>query len=282
MPRLHCVVFLLGGALSAAEPDKAPKWAVIKTPYYQLHYDPAFEADAKKAQAHLDRAVEALKKEFPGQPADKLLRDADCKIYLHPKPTDNASEGLASLRTGVSGDRFVATIDWLTLSAFRPGFRNSVGEPGGEDYFAKVLVHEYATILLEQITRAKGKGWGLYEAPGWFVQGYEEYLGLTLSTPHNRKAVLAKYLALQKDDAKRVRIGFGIAVRDDYIDGASLVHFLHETFGREKVQAILTSRAPTFEAAAGPALGVTVEELGRRWEEWRRKLPQGRSLVVVR
>jgi hypothetical protein len=26
-------------------------------------------------------------------------------------------------------------------------------------------------------------------------------------------------------------------------------------------------------AAAGPALGVTVEDLGRRWEEWRKKLP---------
>jgi hypothetical protein len=48
---------------------------------------------------------------------------------------------------------------------------------------------------------------------------------------------------------------------------------MHETFGKDKVQAILTSDAPTFEAAAGPALGVTLEEFRRRWEEWRAKLP---------
>jgi hypothetical protein len=48
---------------------------------------------------------------------------------------------------------------------------------------------------------------------------------------------------------------------------------MHETFGKEKVHAILTSEADTFEAAAGPALGVSVEEFGRRWEKWRKKLP---------
>jgi hypothetical protein len=136
-----------------------------------------------------------------------------------------------------------------------------------------VLVHEYGTILLEQITRARAKGWRFYDAPGWFVQGYEEYLGLTHSTPHNRKVVLPKYLALQKADPLRVRIGFGIGVRNDYLDGAALLHFMHEAFGKEKVQAILTSEAPTFEAGAGPALGVSLEEFGRRWEEWRKRLP---------
>jgi hypothetical protein len=283
MPRTTWAVLLFAGVAAALlgssvatadkDSDKTPKWVVIKTPFYQLHHDPAHEADAKKARDHLDRAIESLKKEFSGQPADKLLREADCQIYLHPKANDRASEGLASLRTGVDHDKYFATIDWLTPAAFRPDFRNSVGEPGGDDYFAKVLVHEYGTILLERITRAKPKGWRFYDAPGWFVQGYEEYLGLTHSTPHNRKAVLAKYLALQKADPLRVRIGFGIGVRDDYIDGAVLLHFLHETFGREKVQAILTGEAATFEAAAGPALGVTVEDFGRRWEKWRGQLP---------
>jgi hypothetical protein len=262
------------GAPSKPDADKGPKWSVLKTPFYQIYHDPAHEADAKKAQKHLESAIEALKKEFEGQPVNKLLADVDCKIYLLPKANDQVSEGLAMLRTGVDGNKkFHATIDWLTLSAFRKDFRNSIGEPGDENYFAKVLVHEYATILLERITRAKAKGWWYYDAQHWFVQGYEEYLGLTLSTPRNRKVVLAKYIALQKDDARRVRIGFGIGVRDDYIDGAVLVHFMHETFGKKKVHAILTSEAETFEAAVGPVLGVSVEEFGKRWEAWRKKLP---------
>jgi hypothetical protein len=280
MPRQRWIVLPLVvsvttvAAASREDGDRAPKWSVMKTPFYQIYHVPDHEADAKKARTHLNNAIEGLKKEFEGQPVNKLLADIDCKVYLHPKATDSVSEGLATLRTEVNNDKkFVATIDWLTLSAFRKDFRNSIGEPGGEDYFAKVLVHEYATILLERITRAKAKGWRYYDAQHWFVQGYEEYLGLTQSTPHNRKEVLAKYVALQKDDPRRVRIGFGIGVRDDYIDGAVLVHFMHETFGKKKVQAILTSEADTFEAAVGPALGVGSEEFGRRWEAWRKKLP---------
>jgi hypothetical protein len=257
-------------ALLAAD---APDVRVIRTPFYRLHHDAGNEADARKAREVLDDLIKALGKEFAGQKVDDLLRGIDCDIYLHAKPTDDISEGSASLESGVKDGKYVATIRLLTPSAFRPGFRSSIGEPGGDDYFAKVLVHEYATILLERATRAKDKGWRFYDAPGWFVQGYEEYLGLTLSTPHNRNDVLAKYLALQKGDPLRVRIGFGVGVKDPYLDGAVLLHFMHEAFGKDKVQAILTSDAPTFEAAAGPALGVTLEEFRRRWEEWRAKLP---------
>jgi hypothetical protein len=251
-----------------AEAAKTPKWTVSSTRYYQLHHDPARAADAKKARDILNRAIESLQKAFRGHAPEKLLREADCQIYLHPKSNDQASDGLASLRTEVSGGKYLARIDWLTPSAFRADFRNSIGEPAGEDYFAKVLVHEYGTILLERITRAKPRGWRFYDAPPWFVQGYEEYLGLTHSTPHNRTVVLPKCIALQRDP-DRVRIGFGIGVKDDYVDGAVLLHFMHETFGAAKVQAILTSEATTFEKAAGPALGVTLDEFGRRWEEWR-------------
>jgi hypothetical protein len=268
------------GSLIAVNPgaeqapaDKAPDWSITKTPHYHLYFARPHAKDAEGVRERLDGLIASLKKEFAGHPVDKLLRGIDCKIYLYPKPNEKASEGLATLQTGVTKGAYIATIHLLTPSAFRPGFRNSIGEPGGKDYFAKVLTHEYATILLERITRAKPKGWRFYDAPDWFVQGYEEYLGLTQSTPHNRKVVLAKYLALQRKDTNRIRIGFGIGVKDPYIDGAVLLHFMHETFGKEKIQAILTSETATFEAAAGPALGVSLEKFQQRWEQWRKKLP---------
>ncbi len=258
----------------AVGPDMPAEWATIRTPFYRLHHAPGLEADAKAAGKHLDRAIESLKKDFEGHPVAKLLGGIECDIYLHPKPGEAASEGFASLRTeGLADGGYRARIDWLTPSAFRPDFRSGVGEPPGDDYFAKVLVHEYGTILLDRITRAKPKGWRFYSAPAWFVQGYEEYLGLTHSTPRNRGAVLGKYLALQKQEADRVRIGFGIGAKDPYLDGAALLHFMHEAFGRERVQAILTSEADSFETAAGPALGVTLEEFGRKWGDWRKRLP---------
>lgn len=253
--------------------DEPHKWSVIETPFFDLHYDPAYEGDARKVRERLDAAIESLNKEFAGHRADKLLQGFDCKLYLHSKPNDKASEGSALIVSGVSGDQYKAELHLLTPSAFRPGFKSNVGEQGGDDYFHKVLVHEYSTILLERITRAKKDGWRFFSAPGWFVQGYEEYLGLTLSSPHNRRVVLGKYLALHKADPGRVEIGFGVGIKDAYIDGAVLLHFMHETFGKERVQAILTSSAPTFEGAIRRTLDVTLEGFGKRWEDWRGKLP---------
>lgn len=252
---------------------RAQGFAVLQTPHYRLHYDPAFVADAKKVQDYLDRGIAALKKEFAGHKPDALLEGIDCNIFLHPRPTDKASEHTATLMTGVFGDKYRAELDLLTPSAYGPGFRSHVGEAAGEDYFRKLVVHEYSTIFLERITRAKKGGWRFFSAPAWFVQGYEEYLGLTCSSPQNRAVVLPKYLQRQKGEPGRVVFGFGIGIADPYLDGPALMHFMHEEFGKERVQAILTSREPVFEVAIAKALGVSLEEFRQRWEAWRMKLP---------
>ena len=78
--------------------------------------------------------------------------------------------------------------------------------------FAKLVMHEYSTVLLDRITRAKKAGWSFFSGPSWFVQGYEEYLGLMLSSPRNRTAVLGKYLARHKGGPGRIDFAFGIGV----------------------------------------------------------------------
>jgi hypothetical protein len=85
--------------------------------------------------------------------------------------------------------------------------------------------------------------------------------------------VLPKYLKLVKGDPHRVGIGFGVAVRDPYIDGAVLLHFMHEVYGRDRVQAVLTSEILTFEEAVPAALGVSLDEFSERWKQWLRNLP---------
>jgi hypothetical protein len=100
------------------------------------------------------------------------------------------------------------------------------------------------------------------------VDGYEEYLGLTLSSPRNRTAVLGKYLALHKADPDRVAFDFGVSVKDDYLDGAVLLLFMHETFGKERVHAVLTSEERGFGKAMTSALGVSLEEFQKRWNGW--------------
>jgi hypothetical protein len=249
-----------------AAPEMEP-WAVLKTDYYQIMYRPEHVKDAKKVKSLLDAARAALKNEFSDSPVEQLLR-VDCKVYLHPKPNDRASETTAAIYTAVGGDKYSAVIDLLTLSAYHPKYRSNVGEPPGEDYYAKLVVHEYSTILLDRITGIKKTGWRFFSAPRWFVDGYEEYLGLTQSSPHNRDSVLAKYLALHKQNANRIDFEFGIHVEDPYIDGAILLLFMHETFGSKRVQAILTNKEPRFGKAVTAALGVGLNEFRQSWEKW--------------
>lgn len=265
-------VTLLALARGLARADAQPNWSAYSTDYYQLFYQPEYEKDAKTVKAHLDAGIASLKKEFADFPVDELLR-VNCAIFLHPKGTGKASESSASITSGVDdAGKYSAVIDLLTPSAYDPKHRSNVGEPADDGYIYKLVVHEYSTILLERITRAKKAGWRFFSAPGWFTNGYEEYLGLMLSSPRNRTEVLKKYLAKHKDGASRIGFDYGIQVEDDYIDGAVLLVFMHETFGKKKVQAILASEERRFGGAMASALGVGLEEFKKRWDEWLKKL----------
>ncbi|HEY8505798.1 MAG TPA: hypothetical protein VIL46_14530 [Gemmataceae bacterium] len=258
---------LLSHVVSLRAQDNPAQWSVYSTDHYQLLYHPANEADARKVKGFLDAGVASLKKEFAEFPVDDLLR-VNCRIFLHPGRTDRASEYQATITTGRENGKYYAVIDLLTPSAYGPNYRSNVNEPAGDDYFSKLVMHEYSTILLEQLTRSKKAGWTYFSAPRWWVDGYEEYLALMHSTPRNRNEVLRKYLAVHKGDPDRIAFDYGIGVKDDYIDGALLLLFMHETFGKEKVHAVLASEAPWFGKAMASALGVGLDEFKKRWDEW--------------
>jgi hypothetical protein len=269
--RTLLIAFLVLLGSSTHSEEQKEKWSVLSSDYYQLFYHPDYEKDGKKVKELLDSGIEALKKEFKDHPVDQLLR-VDCKIFLYPTRSEKASEYMAKITTGRDNKgKYSAVIDLLPPSAYDTNYRSNVGEPPGYDYFSKLVVHEYSTILLEQLTRSKKKGWRFFDAPKWFTDGYEEYLGLTLSAPRNRKEVLNKYLATHKENPNRIDFDFGISITNDYIDGALLLLFMNESFGRQKVQAILTSEEPRFGKAVTSSLGVNLEEFKKRWEEWIQK-----------
>jgi hypothetical protein len=122
-------------------------------------------------------------------------------------------------------------------------------------------------VFLERLNR-KHAQWHFHDASNWFEQGYEEYLGVMLSTEHNRTVTLEKYKDLVRRDPHRVGY-FGVT--NDYSDGAVLMLFLHEEFGKGKVHAVLLSKAPSFAQAMAKELGVDPEQLAKRWNGWRRK-----------
>src|SRR5262245_28561507 len=205
---------------------------------------------------------------FGAERVDRALRGIDCVVHLHGKPTANVTESDAAITTGGSGQKYTASISILAPSAFSASYRDVAGLGPGREHHGKVLAHEYATILLDRLAAEKPAGWRFFSGPEWFLQGYEEYLGAASLDAPQRDAVLAAYVRAQADPG-RVRFHPQLAVKHAYVDGAALLHFLHEVFGGERVRAVLDAPRATFDEALPAALGVAMKDVEARWKVWR-------------
>ena len=68
------------------------------------------------------------------------------------------------------------------------------------------------------------------------------------------------------DDPERVSLG--ILARNDYIDGAVLMKFLHETYGADAVRKLLTSDQPSFWLAMKVELESPPGLFVERFQNW--------------
>ena len=237
-----------------------------------VHHAPSHAADAKKVATFLKSAVKQLKAHFKPAGLDEYVTGFKCNIYLHPRATNKASESRASCICGVAGGAYYADIHLLTPSAHSQSATTHIGEAKDIAYFERLLVHEYAAPVLDRITRGKSSGWRFFQSPRWFIQGYEEYLALTNSNEHSRKVTLAKYKKIVKSDPQRVKNDFGLTVRSEYLDGAMLIAFIHEKYGTDKAQAILTNQSDSFGTAIKQTLHVNLDTFFAAWEEWLAKI----------
>jgi hypothetical protein len=241
-----------GMALAAAS------WETLATPIVDIRYPEGDRADAELYARFMENTHRALRAEFSSVDVDTLTRTpVPCTVWLHPQASGTISAGnaLASISYGTAP---VCELHFLTPSAYAASDHccTKIGEPRDIDQLHRIAAHEYSTILLDRLTRQR-TGWRFHDAPQWFEQGYEEYLGCVLASDHTRKVTLAKYRELVANAPDRLR---DTDVENPYIDGAVLVEFLHERFGREKVQAILMSTASTFEDAFRQATGNSQRE----------------------
>jgi hypothetical protein len=228
-------------------PSKSER--VIKSPYFSIRFDPGLDADAGRIRGFMEHAVNAMLDEFSNHNPMELLKSTNCVVHLYGKPNEKVSESRSLIEAGMRGGSYFANLHFLAPSAHSESARTNVGEPKDDIYFLKTIVHEYSTVILDRITRRKPKGWRFFNAPRWFVQGYEEYLGLMKSSKHSRETTFAKYVEKLRTHPGRISFNAGIHVTDPYIDGALLLAFFHETYGKERVQAILLSPEDTFEKA---------------------------------
>jgi len=246
----------------------------LKVENITIHYARSHTADAKQVVDFLKRAVTQLKAHFQPAGLDEFVTGFKCDFYLHPTPTDKASESLATCHSGTTDGTnrtYYADIYLLTPSAHSEKAKNHIGEPKDSKYFERLVVHEYAAPVLDRISRSKPDGWRFFQSPRWFIQGYEEYLALTCSNEHSRKVTMTEYRKMVRSEPKRVRNDFGLVVQDEYIDGAMLVAFIHEQYGKEKAQSILTSRAESFGEAITQSLEVNLDTFFSAWRQWLEK-----------
>lgn len=262
---LGVLLSLLACAAEAPAPNRPQELKqTMDLTFLKLHFAKSNEKDAAKVAAYFKDAEQRLNKEFESH--GKLLEGVDCDVYLHEESNEYANEATCTLLTNYDEARGKAAIHFLAPSKYDATHLTSAGEPKDEKTFYKYVVHEFSTIYLERLARVKKEGW--LRGPAWFTQGYEEYLALTCSSERARTETLAKYIAIVKADPARVDFSFGLEARDPYIDGAVLVAFLHETFGRERVQQVLCSTEATFGAALKKELGVTLESFAEKWTAW--------------
>jgi hypothetical protein len=223
-------------------------------------------ADARQVSVWLEGAFAQLTAEFGSDAAEIAASIPVLDVYLHTQPSDLAGPGRATLVTRRDQDGKHATLHVLAPSQSPADARTMIGEAQDEAYYRRVLTHELSTLFLGVVMERKASGWNFGAAPTWFVQGYQEFLGLNCSTDHARDVTQVRYLealALNPD-----RVGLTVVVANDYLDGAVLVRFMHERFGKERVQDLLRSTAPTFDAALEHELGVTPELLVNEFRAW--------------
>jgi len=234
-------------------------WETLITPILDIRYQAGDKADAELYAGFLEKTHRALRDEFSSVDVDALTRNpVPCTVWLHPRASGAISAGNALAATSY-GAASLCELHFLAPSAYTAPDRccTKIGEPRDVDQLHRITAHEYSTIVLDRLNRQRA-GWRFHSAPKWFEQGYEEYLGCMLASEHTRTVTMAKYRELVAKTPSRLRDG---DVENPYIDGAVLVQFLHERFGRQKTQGILLSPAGTFEDALRQTIGIDQREL---------------------
>lgn len=247
--------------------EEALGWQTAQTAAYTLHYDGGHESDAEMIGRFLKTAKARMSEEFRAHRPHELLDGVKLEVFLHPREGEMASESHATMTSNLQRQNYEAAIHLLTPSAYGSRDGTASRRDADKDYLFRQVVHEVSALYVQRLILAKPEGWDYDAAAPWFLQGYDEYL----AGIHGRRSedvTLASYRDRVRNNPDRVSFDGGIAVGNPYSDGAVVVAFLHDMYGRDAVQNIWLSPEPTFERALLASLDTDYRELERRWHIW--------------
>ena len=253
---------------------------LLKCENFDVHYSASIKNDAKKVKWFLSKAIESMTREFSNCSPKKLLSMSHIRVHVYSKETAKARAGRATLDyPRRSAKKYIGELHYFAPSKHpkTTGHTTLLGEPFDDNYHWRVLAHEYGSVLLHLICATKQKGWNdIWSAPSWFVQGYQEYIGIECSSPHARSVTKQRYVQNVVDRPEQVRLkegesGSSLIVDNVYIGGVALLIFMHDVYGRSACQRVLKSKKDAFEEALVSELGVSVDQLYERWLIWLKK-----------
>ncbi|MCC0566765.1 hypothetical protein [Brevibacillus borstelensis] len=236
----------------------------IASEFYTIRYPKGYYTDASKMKEHLDKSFKYVFQEFGSYPNIKQLikEPKPLEVVLYDRPNENADIGLWSLE-GMNDGSY--RLHLLAQSAHYRNCCTNTGKNFDDQYFLTTTIHEVMSIPLKRVIRQKSSGWNdIYRAPDWFVQGVQEYYG----THYGKDDSIAVMIRNVKNDRSRIVISpSGVRVKGIYDDGAVLVTFLFDTYGKEKMHKLFMSKESTFERAFAAEIG-SYSELARAFDNW--------------
>lgn len=228
------------------------RWVSEVAGHTEIRYVRDVSQDLVVAQAAISRARAFLSARLSMPPEMSI----PVIVWLVTEPTDHAGPGIAS---SISHELTPMDV-YISSPTCSPAEERA--------RFEKTIVHELAGEYLDRKAVTSGAGHSFYDAPSWFVQGYEEWLALSFIAPQDLapEEVTARICRRSTGDVQLN--GASLMVESEYTDGAALIAMLTTSEGRDSAVRILTSPATTFEQALIDE-GWSVEEVRDKFLEFR-------------
>ncbi len=232
-------------------------WRFIQSEHFDVYYYTNRNYMLANFSAiALEASLQQLQEDFGHQIADRI------EVIIYDSHNDFSETNVVALPTTAEG-----------IGGVTDAFKNRITMPFDGDYeqFRQILQHELVHAVINDMfyggsvqSRLTGNA---LEIPLWFNEGIAEYTAAGYDTEtglYIRDAIINDYLPPIS------RLGGFLAYRG----GQSLWNFIVEEYGRNKITEIFQNmkNLRSVEGAFQRSLGLTIEELSERWQDYYEKI----------
>lgn len=233
-------------------------WRFIETDHFDIYYYNSKNYHLAQFTAEtVESALKQLNEDFGEQLTDRI------SVIIYDSHSDFSQTNVVALPVNVQGIGGVTDL-----------YKNRMTQPFMGDYadFRRTIQHELTHAYINDVyyggsVQSMVQNNIQLQIPTWFNEGLAEYLALGWDTQtdlYMRDAVLNNYLPSIPQLS-----GFFA-----YRGGQAFWYYIEDQYGRPKITEILQRIKTTrsVERALVQALGLEIEELSERWEEyWERR-----------